>query len=103
LTPGSGIRIRDEKKSMDEHPGTCFENLVSVFCVIIKILKFFDADADPGWKNSDPGSWIRDKHPGSATLQVITTEGSRLQAGFISRKPLFTVLGALNKTFISLF
>ncbi len=55
-----------------------------------KILKFFDADPDPDprkeilstlekgscqpwirnprWKNLDPGSWIRDKHPGSATL-----------------------------------
>ncbi len=37
----------------------------------VKILKFFDAD--PGWKNSDPESeieksLIRDKHPGSATL-----------------------------------
>jgi hypothetical protein len=35
------------------------------------ILKFFDADADPdlGFKNLfDPGSGIRDKHLGSATL-----------------------------------
>jgi hypothetical protein len=45
----------------------------------VKILKFFDADADPGSgnlfdpgsgmeKNSDPGSEIRDKHLGFATL-----------------------------------
>jgi hypothetical protein len=40
----------------------------------VKILKFFDADADPGiFLTLDPGSgmekiWIRDKHPGSATL-----------------------------------
>jgi hypothetical protein len=32
----------------------------------LKILKFFDADTDPGWKKF--GSGIRDKHPGSATL-----------------------------------
>jgi hypothetical protein len=32
----------------------------------VKILKFFDADTDPGWKKF--GSGIQDKHPGSATL-----------------------------------
>jgi hypothetical protein len=47
------------------------ENTETIFWV--KILKFFDAD--PGWKNSDPGSGmgkirIRDKHPGSRTLLV---------------------------------
>jgi hypothetical protein len=26
---------------------------------------------DTGWKNSHPGSWIRDKHPGSAALHVV--------------------------------
>jgi hypothetical protein len=31
----------------------------------LKILKFFDADPDPGWKNSDPGSG---KKTESATL-----------------------------------
>jgi hypothetical protein len=40
---------------------------------MVKIFKFLDVD--PGWKNSDPGSgmeksWIRDKHPGSATLNL---------------------------------
>jgi hypothetical protein len=39
---------------------------------LVKILKFFDADADPGIL-IDPGSGMekirhRDKHPGSATL-----------------------------------
>jgi hypothetical protein len=44
----------------------------------LKILIFFDADPDPGFgilSTLDPGSgmekvgsWIRDKHPGSATL-----------------------------------
>jgi hypothetical protein len=43
------------------------ESLETIFWV--KILKFFDAD--PGWKILGPGTekiWIRDKHPGSATL-----------------------------------
>jgi hypothetical protein len=58
-----------------------FENLVSVFLVKIPILKFFDADPepgscqpwirDPGWKKSHPGSWIRDEHPGPATLLLL--------------------------------
>ncbi len=65
LAPGSGkgkksrygIRIRDE------HPGSYFQDLRNNFWVK-KILKFFDADPDPGsgivltldpgWKNSDP-------------------------------------------------
>jgi hypothetical protein len=59
------IRIRD----------LIFENLVSVFG--LQILKFSYADPgscqpwirDPEWKKSDPGSWIRDKHPESATLR----------------------------------
>jgi hypothetical protein len=67
--PGSGMNI----------PDLIFENLVSVF--VIKILTFFDADPDSGscqpwirdqgWKKSDPASWIRDKHPRSATLFII--------------------------------
>jgi hypothetical protein len=48
------------------------QSLETVFWV--KILKFFDAD--PGWKNSDlgwkkSGSEIRDKHPGSPTLEIL--------------------------------
>jgi hypothetical protein len=45
---------------------------------LVKILKFFDADPgsrirdgknlDPGWKKF--GSRIRDKHPGSAKLEI---------------------------------
>jgi hypothetical protein len=63
---GSTIRIRDE------HPGSYF-SLESIFWV--KILTFFDGDADPGiFLTMDPGSGmekirIRDKHPGSATLE----------------------------------
>jgi hypothetical protein len=56
-------------------PDNISENLETVFWV--KILKLFDADADPlsgifltldpGWEKF--GSGIRDKHPGSATVQ----------------------------------
>ncbi len=54
-------------------------------------------DADPGWKNSDLGPWIRDKHPGSPTLQLKTRDSCRWQAGIISfKKTLFTVLGRLT-------
>jgi hypothetical protein len=73
LTPGSGIR---DGKNSDPGFGMntldlYFENLVSVFWV--KIPKSESGSGilstlDPGWKKSDPGSWIRDKHPGSATL-----------------------------------
>jgi hypothetical protein len=56
-------------------PDHISETLESIFWVTI--LKFFDADADPGILFTlDPGwkqfrSGIRDKHPGSATLQKI--------------------------------
>ncbi len=77
LTPGS--RIRDGKKKSGSGisiPDHFSESLETVFWV-----KFFDADRnlfDPGsgighGKNSDLGSGIRDKHPGSATL--ITQNG----------------------------
>jgi hypothetical protein len=44
------------------NPNHISESLETIFWV--KILKFFDAD--PGWKKF--GSWIRDKHTGSAIL-----------------------------------
>ncbi len=47
------------------NPDPISKSLETIFWV--KILKFFVAD--PGWKNSDPESVIRDKHPGSATLK----------------------------------
>jgi hypothetical protein len=65
---GSGIRIRGE------HPGSYFRELRNNFRV--KILKFFDTDADPGiFLTLDPG-WKkirirRDKQSGSATLIAI--------------------------------
>jgi hypothetical protein len=82
LTPGSGIR--DGRKSAsgsgirDEQPGSYFLELRNHFFGFlgVKILKFFDEDPgsgmetvrirDPGWKKV--GSWIQNKHPGSATL-----------------------------------
>jgi hypothetical protein len=49
------MRIRDE----NEHPGYYSESLETIFWV--KLLKFFDADADPGSRNVfDPGSGNRD-------------------------------------------
>ncbi len=63
LTPGSGIR--DGKKSRfgiwDEISELMFENLVAIFG--LTILKFFDADPDPGsgiFSTLDSGSGIRD-------------------------------------------
>ncbi len=63
--PGSGASftpwIRDPGwvKNQDPDPGCTSqiigisESLKTIFWV--KTLKFLDADADPGWKNSDPG------------------------------------------------
>jgi hypothetical protein len=45
-------------------PDHIFESLVTIFWD--KMLKFFDADPDPGRKKF--GSGILDKHPGSAIL-----------------------------------
>jgi hypothetical protein len=57
-------------------PDCISESLETIFCV--KILEFFDADADPGSGNLfDPGSGmkigsgIRDEHSGPATLIYI--------------------------------
>jgi hypothetical protein len=44
-----------------------------------KILKFFDADADPGSGIEKFGS--RDKHPGSATLGFLTLAASPPRKG----------------------
>jgi hypothetical protein len=64
---GSGIRIQ-------EHFGSFFRELRNNFYV--KILEFFDADADPGifltWTGIKKIR-IRDTHPGSATLHTIST------------------------------
>ncbi len=85
--PGWVIKIKIRIR--DKHPGSYFLEFRNKFWV--KILKFFDADADPGSGNlfaldsgsgmekipiRDPEwkkfrSWIRDKHLGSATLQSI--------------------------------
>ncbi len=48
------------------NPDHISESLEPIFWV--KILKFVDAGRDPGWKKF--GFEIRDKHPGSATLDL---------------------------------
>jgi hypothetical protein len=70
-----GPWIRDGKKS---RPGMNIPVGFSETVSRAKILKFFDADPDPGsgisltlnpgWKNSNRGSGIN-KHPGSGTLR----------------------------------
>ncbi len=72
------LRIRDPVLFLPSDLGSEFainipdhisESLEIIFW--IKILKFFDVDADPGsGKLFDSGSGIRDEHPGSATLHV---------------------------------
>ncbi len=57
LTPGSGMGTKS--RSRDEHPGSSdhiSESLETIFSV--KILKFYDADLDPGsgiFLTLDPG------------------------------------------------
>jgi hypothetical protein len=70
-------------------PDHISESLKTIFWV--KILKFFDEDPgsgmekipirDPGWKNSDLGSGIREKHPESATLLIPVPDGESDPAG----------------------
>ncbi len=79
LTLGSGIGKKI--KIREEHPGLYFRELRNSFSVFwvnnSKILKFFDADMDPGSGiYFEPGSGIEKfgsgiKHPGSATLILI--------------------------------
>jgi hypothetical protein len=57
--PGSGSGMNN--------PDHISESLQTIFWV--KIFKFFDAGSGSGIRNLfDPGSGIRDKHPGSTTL-----------------------------------
>ncbi len=78
MTPGSGMGRKLASGSGMNNPDHIFLSLETIFfCFLgVKILKFFDEDPgsgmetvrirDPGWKKV--GSGIRDKHPGSATL-----------------------------------
>jgi hypothetical protein len=82
------IRIRDPVtffspwiRVRDEHPASYFRELRNNFFGLKMVLKFFDADADPGseiFLSLDRGSriekfrsGIREKHPGSATLSDV--------------------------------
>ena len=75
LTPGSGIR--DGRKSAsgsgirDGQPGSYFLEFRNHFFAFfgVKILKFFDEDPGSGMETVR----IRDKHPGSATLNFLDT------------------------------
>jgi hypothetical protein len=69
LTPGSGMGTKSRSGSGMNIFDHISESLETVLWV--KMLKFFDADADPGifltldpgWKNSDPGSGINIPDP----------------------------------------
>jgi hypothetical protein len=74
LTPGSvGKKTGSGSGIRDEQTVSYFLELRKPF-LLVKILKFFDADPGSGMETiriRDPGmekSRIRDKHPGSATL-----------------------------------
>jgi hypothetical protein len=63
--------LQDSAQTLnDTHRSLDFESLETIFWV--KILQFFDADANPDKEIRVPG-WekfeIRDKHPGLATLE----------------------------------
>jgi hypothetical protein len=93
MDPGSEkikIRIRDE------YFGSYLRELRNNFWV--KILKFFDADADPGffftldpgWKKL--GSIIRDKHPESATLLIRKAGYGKVESQMRIRKESATLV-----------
>ncbi len=74
LKPGSGM---EKIQIQDRDPGWISMTLfLRTYKQVLglRILKFFDEDSDPRsfqtWirEKSDPGSWIQDKQPGSATL-----------------------------------
>ncbi len=112
LDPGSGIR--DWRKSAsgsgirDEQPGSYFLELRNHFLLFfwLKYLNSLMRIRDPGWrqfgseirdgKMSDPGSGIRDKHPGpphckSANLMKIKTIKGYIWMIKTDRKSPFTV------------
>jgi hypothetical protein len=72
--PGSGVFLTSPGlvKKQDPDPGMNIpdhisQSLETIFWV--KVLTFFDLDPDPGPGKEKIGSGIRDKHPGSATLE----------------------------------
>jgi hypothetical protein len=82
------------------NPDHIFQSLETIFLVFLglKYLNSLMRIRDPGWKQfgsgirdgkkSDPGSGIRDKHPGSPTLLKLSTidyvKGSPVKALFTS-------------------
>ncbi len=61
--------VKNQYPDPDEQPKSYFPELRNNFGV--KILKFFDADLDPGSGICfEPKSGIRDPHSGSATLEL---------------------------------
>jgi hypothetical protein len=98
LDPGSGMG-----KNQDPDPGSGMylpdhisESLETIFWV--KILKFFDTDADPdpgifltldpGWKNSDPGSAILSVIAGTYKSMVVV----------ILILPLYNIMSASTRS-----
>jgi hypothetical protein len=75
---------------MGKNPESYFREFVITFGVTNPT--FFDADPGPGsgMEKSDPGSWIRDKHPESATLLFINiTSGDKMVICKVSLKISF--------------
>jgi hypothetical protein len=67
LTPGSGMgkKSRSGIRIRHEHSGSYFRELRINFWVKIPVLKFFDADPDPGSEiffTLDPG-WVKNQDP----------------------------------------
>jgi hypothetical protein len=62
--------IRDGSRIRDEQPKSLFWELRKSFFGL-KILKFFDVDPDPGWKNSHPGSGINTPDPQHCSVRYI--------------------------------
>jgi hypothetical protein len=60
------------------NPYLISESLETFFRV--KILKFFDADPDPGWKYSNPGSGINIPDPQHCSHDVQRMERLRLES-----------------------
>ncbi len=77
LNPGSGMGKKSGFGVRENISDYISKSLVTIFWVKNTSIPSQLSDPDPGWKNPDPGSGMekstsdtRDKHSGSATLQV---------------------------------